>query len=87
VANKLTSVSPSVLQSLADHLEREGKLGALSKDEQDAMDLLKQVNAVSAQIPGSQVSKIFVRNEIGSTVMSVDGPKYSSWDMVCHKMQ
>src|SRR6202167_3704692 len=30
------------------------------------MDLLKQVNTVSAQIPGSQASKIFVRNEIRS---------------------
>ena len=66
VANKLTSVSPSVLQSLADHLKREGKLGSLTKDERDAMDLLKQVNTVSAQIPGSQASKIFVRNEIRS---------------------
>src|SRR6202042_2302034 len=30
------------------------------------MDLLKQLNMVSAQIPGSQASKIFVRNEIRS---------------------
>ena len=66
VANKLAAVSPSVLQSLADHLEREGKLGTLNKEEQDAMQLLRQVNTISARIPGSQASKIFVRNEIRS---------------------
>jgi Helitron helicase-like domain at N-terminus len=66
VARELTSVSPTVLQSLADHLEHEGKLGTLSVDEQNAMKLLKQVNMISTRIPGSQASKIFVRNEIRS---------------------
>ena len=66
VAKQLASVSPSVLQSLADHLEREGKLGTLSSEEHNAMLLLKQVNTISARIPCSQASKIFVRNEIRS---------------------
>jgi hypothetical protein len=66
VARRLAAVSPDVLQSLANHLEHEGKLSVLTEAEHNAMDLLKQVNAISARIPGSQASKIFVRNEIRS---------------------
>lgn len=66
VAKQLTSVSPAVLRSLADHLQREGRLNTLSDDEQNAMKLLKQVNTISSRIPGSQASKMFVRNEIRS---------------------
>ena len=33
VAGQLTSVSPTILQSLADHVQHEGKLGTLSSDE------------------------------------------------------
>lgn len=66
VAQKLTSVSPLTLQSLANHLEKEGKFETLSIDEKNAMSLLSQVNAISARIPGSQASKIYVRNEIRS---------------------
>jgi hypothetical protein len=66
VARNLTSVSPDVLCSLADHLEHEGKLSSLTSEEKNAMDLLNQVNTISARIPCSQASKIFTRNEIRS---------------------
>ena len=59
IAPKLTAVSPDILQSLADHLENEGKLNLLNSSERDAMNLLNQVNIVSARIPGSQAAKIF----------------------------
>jgi len=64
IARKLTSVPPSVLQRLADQLERESTLSNLSTEERDALSLLHQVKTLSARIPGSQASKIFVRNEI-----------------------
>ena len=54
------------MQSLADHLEHEGKLSSLTAAERNAIKLLRQVNTISARIPGSQASKIFVWNEIGS---------------------
>jgi hypothetical protein len=59
VARSSTSVSPSVLHSLAHHLQHEGKLDTLSSEEQNAMTWLKKVNTISARIPGSQASKIF----------------------------
>jgi hypothetical protein len=66
IARKLTAMSSNILQSLADHLKHEGKLSDLNPCERDAMNLLNQVNTVSARIPGSQAAKIFTRNEICS---------------------
>ncbi|KAG1824208.1 hypothetical protein EV424DRAFT_1320885, partial [Suillus variegatus] len=57
VARNLTSVSPDVLERLANRLEQESKLSNLSTDEQNAFKLLHQVNTMSARIPGSQASK------------------------------
>ena len=64
IAKSLTSISPTILQTLADHLQHERKLGTLSSDEQAAVKLLNQVNIISARILGSQASKIFTCNEI-----------------------
>jgi Helitron helicase-like domain at N-terminus len=47
-------------------LINEGSLTDLNAEEQNAMQLLKHVNTVSAQIPGSQAAKIYTRNEIRS---------------------
>jgi len=47
-------------------LEQECKLTNASPEEHDALQLLQQVNMLSARIPGFQVLKIFVRNEICS---------------------
>ncbi|KAG2096710.1 uncharacterized protein F5147DRAFT_583951, partial [Suillus discolor] len=63
-ARQLTSVSPQVLQHLSVQLECESKLSNLSPEEQSALKLLRQVNMLSARIPGSQVSKIFMHNKI-----------------------
>jgi len=54
------------LLSTAHHLEKEGKYNDLNNAQQKALNLLQHVNAVAAHIPGSQASKIFVRNEIRS---------------------
>ncbi|KAG1781405.1 hypothetical protein EV702DRAFT_962882, partial [Suillus placidus] len=64
VARKLTRVTPSLLECLAVELEQERKLSNPSPEERDALQLLQQVNTLSARIPGSQASKIHVRNEI-----------------------
>jgi hypothetical protein len=66
VACKLTAVTPALLKALATKLEQEWKLVSPSPEECNALQLLQQVNTLSARIPGSQASKIFVRNEICS---------------------
>jgi hypothetical protein len=66
IARKLVAVSPDILNDLAKHLEQEKQLSDLSTGQKDALELLKKVNTISARIPGSQASKIFIRNEIRS---------------------
>jgi len=66
VASKLIAVKSTVIQSVADHLEQEGKYSDLSNEQKGALDLLKHVNTIAARIPGSQAAKIFMRNEIRS---------------------
>lgn len=66
VARQLTQVSPLVLENLACKLEREHNISQLSTEEKAALALLHQVNTISARIPGSHASKIYVRNEIRS---------------------
>ncbi|KIK31881.1 hypothetical protein CY34DRAFT_29284, partial [Suillus luteus UH-Slu-Lm8-n1] len=66
LAMRLSSVSPSTLSRLADQLQKEHRYSNLSTDDQNALNLLNQVNTVAARIPGSQSAKMFVRNEIRS---------------------
>ncbi|KAG1831607.1 hypothetical protein EV424DRAFT_1314205, partial [Suillus variegatus] len=66
IARKLTQVSPAILESLACKLEREHKASQLTVQEKAALALLQQVNTISARIPGSHASKIYVRNEMRS---------------------
>ncbi|KAE9390455.1 hypothetical protein BT96DRAFT_833421, partial [Gymnopus androsaceus JB14] len=66
IAPALLSVTPSTLSNLASHLKDEWKLDILSIEEQNALRLLREVNVVSAKIPGSQASKLSVRHEIRS---------------------
>ena len=54
------------MQSIADHLEQEGKIENLTEEEKHAMLLLNKVTTMSAHVPESQASKIYVHNEIRS---------------------
>ncbi|PPQ75657.1 hypothetical protein CVT26_001814 [Gymnopilus dilepis] len=66
VADRLVSISPETLASVADHLEKEGSFSDLSSEQKQAFDLLKEVNTVAAKIPGSHASKVLSRNNIRS---------------------
>ncbi|KAL6297839.1 hypothetical protein BKA93DRAFT_745260, partial [Sparassis latifolia] len=66
IARRLVTLSPSLLMSVSNHLENEGKYADLTDQQKDALDLLKHVNTIGGHIPGSQASKIRVRNEIRS---------------------
>jgi hypothetical protein len=54
------------LLSTARHLEQEGHFQDMNSSQKETLNLLCQVNMIAARIPGSQASKIFVRNEMRS---------------------
>jgi len=64
IARKLVQVSPETLTSLAKTLEVEKTCHDLSPEQKNAFELLKQTNMIASRVPGSQASKIYVRNEI-----------------------
>jgi hypothetical protein len=64
IARQLTQVSPAVLDTLAAKLELEHNVSQLNTEEKGALTLLQKVNMISARIPGSHASKIYVHNKI-----------------------
>ena len=60
IAEKLITITPEALLSTAQHLEHEGKYQDLTEEQQNAMNLLKSVNTISARIPGSHTSQIHI---------------------------
>ncbi|KAF8426440.1 hypothetical protein L210DRAFT_3420655, partial [Boletus edulis BED1] len=66
IARKLTTLSPALLQRVANRLELEHRISDMTQEERNALSLLKHVNTISARIPGSEASKFFIRNEIRS---------------------
>lgn len=64
IAPKLASLTPEVINRVARHIEKEGKVQDLTSQEKDVLILLREVNAVSKRIPGSMGSKLYARNEI-----------------------
>ncbi|KIJ55888.1 hypothetical protein M422DRAFT_150873 [Sphaerobolus stellatus SS14] len=74
VAKKLCGWSVDLIKSVADHLESEKPANELSDTQQVVFDLLRNVNTVAAKIPGSQASKVLLRNEIHSYTASFGIP-------------
>ncbi|KAJ3860907.1 hypothetical protein EV359DRAFT_48206, partial [Lentinula novae-zelandiae] len=66
ISTALLSVTPYVLSSLANHLKHEKDVSHFTEDEQNAFRLLKEVNFISAKIPGSQAAKSKIRQNIRS---------------------
>ena len=66
VAPKLVMISAERLQQVANHIEKDGKITDLSAQDQEVMTLMKEVTAISSNIPRSSASKLRVRNEIRS---------------------
>ena len=66
MAKQFVALTPTLLNSLADHLECEKQSVDLEPTQKHILDLLKQVNTISAHIPGSEASKIQTCNKIRS---------------------
>ena len=64
IAPKLATISAERLKRVANHIEKDGKISELSPQDQEVMVLMREVTAVSSNIPGSSASKLRVRNEI-----------------------
>ncbi|KAI0064804.1 hypothetical protein BV25DRAFT_1769928, partial [Artomyces pyxidatus] len=75
VAKELTSITPAMLHKVAKHLEDEGKIQELTEEEKSVFQLLREVNAIAAHVPGSEASKLFARSEISSYMGYIGMPQ------------
>ena len=66
IASRLIQISSETLNGLAKSLEAEKTCHDLSPEQKIAFELLKQTNMIASRMPGSQASKIYIRNEIRS---------------------
>jgi len=66
IAPILTSVDPQLIDSVGNHIANEGKISDLSPEQKKVLTLMREVNTIGANIPGSSASKLKCRNEIRS---------------------
>ena len=66
LTEKLRAISPELLHKVASRLEQEHKISDLLHEEKSVLTLLQYTNTISARIPGSEASKIYIWNEIRS---------------------
>ena len=66
MAKHFVALTPDMLNYLADHLEHGRQLVDLDPAQKYSLELMQQLNIVSAHIPGSEASKIKTHNQIRS---------------------
>ena len=75
-AQKFTNVSVDTMQALAERTLDGSLPTATTDDEQRALDLLREVKLISANIPGSAASRMTMRNEIRANILSLGVPSF-----------
>ena len=70
-AQKFVNVSIDTMQALAERSLGGSQPMATTNDEQQALDLLKEVKLISANVPGSSASRMTMRNEIRANILSL----------------
>ncbi|KAJ7107343.1 hypothetical protein C8R44DRAFT_580332, partial [Mycena epipterygia] len=64
VTAQFASVSPDVVRRVSGHVPNGSPPAPENEEERNVLDLLKQVNAVTANVPGSSDARVAMRNEI-----------------------
>jgi len=75
-AQKFVNVSVDTMQELAERSSNGSQPTATTDDEQQALDLLKEVKLISGNIPGSAASRLIMRNEIRANILSLGVPSF-----------
>lgn len=75
-ASNLQKMSLDALSRVVDRLEKTGNLTADNEDERLVLNLMKEVNIVSKHVPGSNASRLAMRNEIRAMMMHHGLPSF-----------
>ncbi|KAJ7858577.1 hypothetical protein B0H13DRAFT_1640393 [Mycena leptocephala] len=76
VAAKFGTVSPSTVHIVSERVAAGDIVTANSPEERHVLRLMKEVNLISAHVPGSAQSKLVMRNEIRALMVEKGLPSF-----------
>ncbi|KAF8059275.1 hypothetical protein FPV67DRAFT_1426424, partial [Lyophyllum atratum] len=76
VASKFAHVSLAAVQAVTDRATRGDIVTARDDEERQVLQLMKEVNVITAQVPGSAPSKVTMRNEMRGLMMHLGLPSF-----------
>lgn len=75
-AKSFSTVSSEAIGDVLERIEKGGTVTACSKEERRVLRLMKEVNLVTAKVPGSSASRVNMRNEIRALTMTHGMPSF-----------
>ena len=76
VAKNFASVSPETIHIVTERVSRGDSATANNSDERKVLNLMKQVNTVTSNVPGTSASRVAMRNEIRALMMEKGLPSF-----------
>jgi hypothetical protein len=75
-AQRFTCISTEAINSLAKRTSNGGPPSPVTDDEKLVFELMKEVKAISSNVPGSPDSRLTMRNEIRANILSLGVPSF-----------
>lgn len=76
VASDFASVSPETVHIVTEHISRGDSITANTAEKQKVLNLMKQVNIVTSNVPGTSASCVTMRNEICGVMIEKGMPSF-----------
>ena len=76
VAQQFASVSPETIHIITERMSHGDSTTANNADERKVLNLMKQVRAITSNIPGSSASRVSMRNEIRGLMIEKGMPSF-----------
>ncbi|PPQ80093.1 hypothetical protein CVT24_006535 [Panaeolus cyanescens] len=76
VSKQFAAVSPETVHIVTERISRGDTVTANNDEERKVLSLMKQVNAVTSNVPGSAASKVVMRNEIRALMIEKVMPSF-----------
>ena len=76
IASDFASVSPETIHIVTERISHGDSVTANNENERKVLNLMKQVNAVTSNVPASSSSRVAMRNEIRALIMEKGLPSF-----------
>ena len=76
IASDFASVSPETVHIITERISRGDSVTANTAEERKVLNLMKQVNVVTSNVPGTSASRVTMRNEIRGLMIEKGMPSF-----------